>query len=226
MKKTLFYFSLLIIASATYAQPKNKGFETGSGSAGSAGSAGSSSSSSSSATYWNNRTYKATGYMPMPEKTRKKTGPADTALKQSMNRDSMHPDKRINRDTARNLAHNLNFSLNKRDSSDREDTGVFIPASFPGGNSAFTRYVQKRAQIPSDCKSKGIIKGAVILECLVSASGSVSIISSYNQNSGCGTLVYAAHRLIAESGNWQPATRNGVPVPSRLQVTVNFSKKD
>lgn len=226
MKKTVFYFCMLIIASVTYAQPRSRGFETGSGSAGSAGSAGSSSSSSSSATYWNNRSYKATGYMPMPEKTRKKTGPADTALKQTINRETIHRDKSINHDTAKNMAYNLNFSLNKRDSSAQEDTGIFIPASFPGGNNAFTRYVQKRAQIPSDCKSKGILKGAVILECMISASGSVAIVSSYNQNSGCGSLVYAAHRLIAESGNWQPATRNGVPVTSRLQVTVNFSKED
>lgn len=220
MKRTLITIFIAAFAIPLLAQPKkSKGdFGTGAGSAGSAGaagSAGSAGSSSSNATYWNNRTYKASGYMPMPmpEKSRKPATKDTNVAKLSKDTLAISHQPAQIKDTLESPL-NMNF----------EDAGSFIPASYPGGKTAFAKQIKSLARIPKSCLNNGVRRGAVDVWCTIDSLGNITANRTRNYNPVCREMEFTARRVIYETGKWNPATRNEIPVRSEILLTVNFDE--
>ena len=101
------------------------------------------------------------------------------------------------------------------------ESPVFVPAAPAGGGDAYDLYVTQNLVYPQAAVDNQIV-GNVIVEFNIDPSGNVgnfTIVQSLG--SGCDE---EAIRLIREGPNWVPATRDGVPVDSRVQYTVEFAR--
>ena len=104
---------------------------------------------------------------------------------------------------------------------DKVFTVVQIPAEFPGGTSAWTRYLERNLNrdIPSE---NGAIPGryTVIVSFTVSKTGAISDVSAEN-DPGYGTKAEAM-RVITKGPSWKPAVQNGRNVIYRHKQSITF----
>lgn len=104
---------------------------------------------------------------------------------------------------------------------DKVFTVVEIPASFPGGPTAWRKYLQQNlnANIPvKKHASKGLYK--VIVTFNVDKEGNVSNVQAEN-DPGYGTKEEAI-RVISEGPKWMPAVLNGRNVICRHRQSITF----
>jgi protein TonB len=107
---------------------------------------------------------------------------------------------------------------------DDDDDGRFMPveieASFPGGASAWLRFLNKNLQYSSDAQDRGI-QGTVVVQFVVDKDGNVSDVQAIG-GPGEGGLREEAVRVIRKSGKWTPGVQNGRYVKSYKRQPVIF----
>ena len=104
---------------------------------------------------------------------------------------------------------------------DKVFTVVQIPAEFPGGQSAWTRYLERNlnSSITSD---NGAPPGryTVVVAFTVSKTGAISDVVAEN-DPGYGTKAEAI-RVITKEPSWKPAVQNGRNVIYRHRQSITF----
>jgi len=104
---------------------------------------------------------------------------------------------------------------------DKVFTVVQIPAEFPGGASAWTRYLERNLNrdIPVE---NGAPPGryTVVVAFTVSKTGSISDVAAEN-DPGYGTKAEAM-RVITKGPSWKPAVQNGRNVIYRHKQAITF----
>ena len=110
------------------------------------------------------------------------------------------------------------------DEYDKIFTVVQIPAEFPGGGSAWSRYLERslNKKIPFEGAPPG--RYTVVVAFTVSKTGAVSdIIAENDPGYGCKS---EAIRIIRDGPSWKPAVQNGRNVVYRHRQTLTFVVSD
>jgi len=97
---------------------------------------------------------------------------------------------------------------------------VEIESEYPGGPSAWQRYLNKNFHYPED-GSNNDIQGVVIIQFIVDKEGNVSDVQAVSGPEE-GGLREEAIRVIRKSGLWIPAIQNGRKVKSYKKQSVEF----
>lgn len=102
-------------------------------------------------------------------------------------------------------------------------TAVEIQPSYPGGEAALGRFLQKNIRYPSIAKENNI-QGKVYIQFVVERDGSLTDIKVIREpGSGTGD---EAVRVLKSSPHWTPGIQNGKPVRVQFTLPVNFSLGD
>ncbi|MEP2024780.1 MAG: energy transducer TonB [Reichenbachiella sp.] len=91
--------------------------------------------------------------------------------------------------------------------------------TYPGGMSAFFKYIQTNLQYPEAAKAAGV-EGRVFVEYVIEKNGSISgtkILKSLN-----GECDKEALRLISNSIKWNPGKIDGKAVRVKMALPLNF----
>lgn len=92
-------------------------------------------------------------------------------------------------------------------------------ASFPGGDEAWGKFLNKNFKYPRNAQRMGI-EGKVVLTFYVAANGEISDLKVLRGISKeCDE---EAIRVLSKSSRWNPGLQRGVPVKSPRRVTINF----
>jgi len=108
------------------------------------------------------------------------------------------------------------------------DGGEVLPIAeinpeYPGGEAAFTKFLQKNIRYPQIAKENGI-QGRAYLQFIVERDGSLTDIKIV-RNPGGGTGE-EAQRVLKMSPHWKPGMQNGNKVRVQYTIPVNFSLGD
>ena len=103
---------------------------------------------------------------------------------------------------------------------DKTFTKVEIESTYPGGPSAWMRYLSKTFHYPEEA-SANEIQGTVVVQFIVDKEGNVSDVEVVSGPSG-GGLRDEAMRVIKKSGKWEPAVQNGRKVKSYKKQPIIF----
>ncbi|MBO9572845.1 MAG: TonB family protein, partial [Chitinophagaceae bacterium] len=95
---------------------------------------------------------------------------------------------------------------------------VQIESSYPGGQKAWSRYLNKTFSYPQNAVDNRI-QGPVTVRFIVDINGVVSNVEAVN---GPEDLKAEAIRVIKKSGKWNPAIQNGRTVKSYKEQRINF----
>lgn len=101
---------------------------------------------------------------------------------------------------------------------DKTFTKVEIESEFPGGMSAWARYLNKNLRYPQDAIDNEV-QGTVVVQFIVDKEGNVSDVEAV---SGASELRDEAVRVIKKSGKWTPAIQNGRQVKSYKKQPIVF----
>lgn len=101
---------------------------------------------------------------------------------------------------------------------DKTFTKVEIESEYPGGSSAWARYLNKSLNYPSEAQ-EAEIQGTVVVQFIVDKEGNVSDVEAI---SGPKELQGEAVRVIKKSGKWTPAVQNGRQVKSYKKQPITF----
>lgn len=94
-----------------------------------------------------------------------------------------------------------------------------VQPTYPGGMSAFFKYIQSSMQYPEAAKAAGI-EGRVFVEYVIEKDGSISgakVLKSLN-----GDCDKEALRLISNSEKWAPGKIDGKVVRVKMALPLNF----
>ena len=103
---------------------------------------------------------------------------------------------------------------------DRTFTKVEIESEYPGGQSAWRRYLNKTFRYPQQAVDDGI-QGTVVVQFIVDKEGVVSDVVAISGPTE-GGLREEAVRVIKRSGKWTPAIQNGRHVKSYKKQPITF----
>ncbi|MFT4023485.1 MAG: TonB family protein [Flavihumibacter sp.] len=101
---------------------------------------------------------------------------------------------------------------------DKTFTKVEIESEYPGGMSAWQRYLNKNLRYPQEAQDNEI-QGSVVVQFIVDKEGNVSDVEAV---SGPNELREEAIRVIKKSGKWTPAVQNGRQVKSYKKQPILF----
>lgn len=101
---------------------------------------------------------------------------------------------------------------------DKTFTKVEIESDYPGGASAWMRYLNKSLRYPQEAIDNEI-QGTVVVQFIVDKAGVVSDVEAI---SGPQELRDEAVRVIKKSGQWTPAVQNGRQVKSYKKQPIVF----
>jgi periplasmic protein TonB len=101
---------------------------------------------------------------------------------------------------------------------DKTFTKVEIESEYPGGASAWARFLNKSLQYPQEAQDNEI-QGTVMVKFIVDKEGNVSDVEAV---SGPKELHAEAIRVIKKSGKWTPAVQNGRQVKSYKSQPIKF----
>lgn len=101
---------------------------------------------------------------------------------------------------------------------DKTFTKVEIESDYPGGASAWQRYLNKNLRYPQEAQDNEI-QGTVVIQFIVDKAGMVSDVEAI---SGPKELRDEAIRVIKKSGQWTPAVQNGRQVKSYKKQPIVF----
>ncbi len=103
---------------------------------------------------------------------------------------------------------------------DKTFTKVEIESEYPGGASAWLRYLNKNFRYPDDAVNNEI-QGTVVVQFIVDKEGNVSDVQAISGPEN-GGLREEAMRVIKKSGKWTPAVQNGRQVKSYKKQPIVF----
>lgn len=95
---------------------------------------------------------------------------------------------------------------------------VEIESEYPGGPSAWERFLRKNLRFPDEAAEIGV-QGFVVVQFIVDKEGNVSNVEAVI---GPQELRAEAIRVIKKSGKWTPAIQNGQPVKSYKKQPLGF----
>lgn len=95
---------------------------------------------------------------------------------------------------------------------------VEIESQYPGGASAWSRFLQKNLLYP-DRANEDNIQGTVLVQFIVDRDGTVSDVQVISDRWRLGE---AAVRIIKKSGKWEPVVQNGNQVKSYKKQPITF----
>lgn len=101
---------------------------------------------------------------------------------------------------------------------DKTFTKVEIESEYPGGNGAWSRYLNKSLRYPQEAIDNEI-QGTIVVQFIVDKEGNVSDVEAV---SGPQELRDEAVRVIKKSGKWTPAVQNGRQVKSYKKQPIVF----
>lgn len=101
---------------------------------------------------------------------------------------------------------------------DKTFTKVEIESEYPGGASAWQRYLNKNLRYPQEAIDNEV-QGTVVVQFIVDKAGAVSDVEAI---SGPKELRDEAVRVIKKSGTWTPAVQNGRQVKSYKKQPIVF----
>ncbi|MBL7769534.1 MAG: TonB family protein [Flavipsychrobacter sp.] len=101
---------------------------------------------------------------------------------------------------------------------DKTFTKVEIESEYPGGASAWQRYLNKSLRYPQEAQDNEV-QGTVVIQFIVDKEGNVSEVQAI---SGPNELRDEAVRVIKKSGKWTPAVQNGRQVKSYKKQPITF----
>lgn len=99
-------------------------------------------------------------------------------------------------------------------------TNVEIESEYPGGISAWAKFLQANLKYPNKAARKKI-EGTVIVQFIVDKDGSISDVLAIDGPEN-GGLKAEAERVIKISGNWHPAMQHGRKVKSYKKQPIMF----
>ncbi len=99
-------------------------------------------------------------------------------------------------------------------------TKVEIESNYPGGTSAWMRYLNKTFRYPGDAQESNL-QGTVTVQFIVDMDGNVSDVEAIS-GPATGGLREEAVRVIRKSGKWEPAIQNGRKVKSYKKQPITF----
>jgi protein TonB len=100
-------------------------------------------------------------------------------------------------------------------------SGLTQRATFPGGTTAWNKYLKSNIELPKQAIERGI-EGAVYLSFEVSDSGEISdVLVTRGIGAGCDE---EAVRLLKKSTDWTPARINTESVKSRQAIRIVFKQ--
>lgn len=105
------------------------------------------------------------------------------------------------------------------DDLDKVFQKVEIESKYPGGPSAWARYLNRNLRYPDRAVEDGI-QGTVVIQFIVDREGNVSDVTALNDPGG--GLAEEAIRIIKRSGKWEPAIQNGRQVKSYKKQPITF----
>lgn len=103
---------------------------------------------------------------------------------------------------------------------DKTFTKVEIESEYPGGQSAWRRYLNKTFRYPQEAVDAEI-QGTVVVQFIVDKEGNVSEVQAISGPTD-GGLREEAIRVIKRSGKWTPAIQNGRQVKSYKKQPITF----
>lgn len=103
---------------------------------------------------------------------------------------------------------------------DKIFTKVEIESEFPGGASAWLRFLTRNLQYPSEAVNYRV-QGTVIVQFVVDKQGHISNVQAIS-GPEMGGLREEAVRVIRKSGIWTPAIQNGIQVKSYKKQPIVF----
>ncbi len=92
-------------------------------------------------------------------------------------------------------------------------------ASFPGGESAQTEFINKTLVYPADAKANGV-EGVVVVSFTVKTDGSIGNIKIKRMVDP--DLEAEAIRVVKKMPAWTPATKDGKPIDSTAEIPFKF----
>lgn len=96
------------------------------------------------------------------------------------------------------------------------------PATFPGGNSAWSKFLKKNLHYPRFAQ-KNQIEGRVFLSFIVDGDGNISDIKvTRGIGGGCDE---EAERVLAMSPKWNAGKQRGRPVKAPMSISIVFKLK-
>jgi protein TonB len=101
---------------------------------------------------------------------------------------------------------------------------VEIEAGYPGGVSAWARFLNKNLRYPDDALNINL-SGTVMVQFVVDREGNVSDVQAISGPES-GGLREEAIRVIKRSGKWDPAIQNGRHVKAYRRQPVTFVQGD
>jgi len=111
----------------------------------------------------------------------------------------------------------------QEDDLDKIFQKVEIESSYPGGPSAWARYLNRNLRFPDRAVEDGI-QGTVLIQFVVDREGNVSDVTALNDPGG--GLAEEAIRIIKKSGKWKPAIQNGRTVKSYKKQPITFKLEE
>lgn len=97
---------------------------------------------------------------------------------------------------------------------------VEIMPSFPGGEEALSRFLQKNIRYPHMAQENGI-EGKVFVQFVVNFEGKISDVQTVGARRG-GGLEEEAMRVVKLMPNWKPGRQNGQSVSVRYNLPIGF----
>jgi protein TonB len=110
--------------------------------------------------------------------------------------------------------------ISKINDDDKTYTKVEIESAYPGGQPAWTRFLNKTMHYPDDAVNNEI-QGTVIIQFIVEKDGSINNIEAISGPKK-GGLREEGVRVIRLSGKWVPAVQNGRAVKSYKKQPLVF----
>ena len=101
-------------------------------------------------------------------------------------------------------------------------TNPEVPASFPGGEEGWKKYLKQKTKYPRQAWWKEI-ESDVQVKLIIEKNGTVS--SAQHLNISNFGFEQEAVRLVLKSGKWKPAMHRGKAVKSEGLLTINFRLK-
>jgi len=106
----------------------------------------------------------------------------------------------------------------KDDDLDKVFLKVEIESQYPGGLSAWARFLRRNLQYPQ-AAADNEVQGTVVVQFIVDREGVVSDVEAV---SGPQELRAEAVRVIKKSGKWTPAIQNNIKVKSYKKQPITF----
>ncbi|SHN02288.1 energy transducer TonB [Chitinophaga sp. CF418] len=100
------------------------------------------------------------------------------------------------------------------------DGYIEIMPSFPGGDDALARFLQKNIRYPHMAQETGI-EGKIFVQFVVNFEGKISEVQTVGAQRG-GGLEEEATRVVKLMPNWKPGRQNGHSVSVRYILPVGF----